>query len=137
MSDEVLDGQRATRTLRPEAKYIGLAAIRDVVSAFYTQARRDPVLGPRFATVRDWVDHEARLTHFWWVALGGRAYAAYRYRVVERHRTAGVTEDDLQRWFTLFGTCVRQRLPGPYAELWLRRARAMGRVLTQVAGKPT
>lgn len=136
MSDETLDERRATRTLRPEAKYISLAAIRDVVSEFYGQARHDPVLAPRFATVRDWVDHEARLTHFWWVALGGRAYAPYRYRVVAKHRAAGVTEDDLQRWHTLFGACVCERLPRPYAELWLRRARAMGRALIQVSGKP-
>lgn len=126
---------RPVRTRRPGAERIGLAAIREVVDRFYERIQCDPVLASRFATVADWDTHKARLTHFWWVALGGPAYAPYRYRVVEKHRDIGVTRVEIERWLEIFSECVQTQLPESLATCWLHRARAMGASLAQVAGE--
>lgn len=125
--------QREVRPRRLTAEIIGLGAIRQVIDTFYDRAREDVVLGPRFSVVSDWTEHKAKLTHFWWVALGGPAYAPYRYRVVEAHRVVGVRSDEIPHWLLLFGDCVRANLPEPLAEAWLRRAVAMGESLSLAA----
>lgn len=124
------DRQREVRPRRLTAEIIGLGAIRQVVDSFYDRARSDAVLGPRFSVVADWPEHKAKLTHFWWVALGGPAYAPYRYRVVEAHRIVGVRSEEITHWLRLFADCVRSTLPEPLAEAWLRRAAAMGESLS-------
>lgn len=126
--------QREVRPRRLTAEAIGLGAIRQVVDVFYDRAREDPVLGPRFAVVSDWPAHKAKLTHFWWVALGGPAYAPYRYHVVEAHRSVGVRSEEISHWLRLFADCVQATLTEPLAEAWLRRAGAMGKSLSLAAG---
>jgi truncated hemoglobin YjbI len=41
------------------------AMIADLVATFYARVRRDPLLSPVFARVKDWDSHLARLGDFW------------------------------------------------------------------------
>ena len=126
----------APRPVRPRntAEHIGLGAIRRVVQDFYARVRRDPLLGPRFAAVvEDWPAHEAKLTHFWWVSLGGPAYAPYRYRVVDAHARIAVRGEEIRHWLALFEDCLHAHLPADLAAPWLARAQAMGRSLSLIA----
>lgn len=139
MTDERQDGPHpsdrrpeAVRPTSPTAEDIGLHAIGRVIDGFYERVQDDPILGPRFAVVSNWTEHKARLAHFWWVLLGGSAYAPYRYRVVDAHRTLGVADDEIERWMTLFRDCVHAALPEPQAEAWLQRARAMSKSLSAI-----
>lgn len=134
--DECSGAQTKARSWRLSADAIGLGTIRQVVDEFYARVGLDPVLGPRFAVVEDWNEHRARIAHFWWVALGGKPYVAYRYRVVHTHRVLGVQDAEVEHWLALFADCVRSALPEPLAEAWLHRARAMGGSLSQAVGKP-
>lgn len=123
------NGQRRRLT----AQIIGLGAIREVVDRFYDRVRDDALLACRFRGVSDWPAHKAKMTHFWWVALGGSAYGAYRYRVIDAHRRVGVQPYEVKHWLGVFSECVTRTLPVPEANAWLRRARAMGESLSLAA----
>ncbi|WKL23649.1 group III truncated hemoglobin (plasmid) [Agrobacterium tumefaciens] len=41
------------------------AKINEVLHAFYTKVRTDPVLSVPFSVVQDWEEHMVRLTDFW------------------------------------------------------------------------
>lgn len=122
--------ERKIRPRRLTAESIGLGAIRQVVDHFYDRVREDPLLGPRFSVVSDWPEHKAKLTHFWWVALGGPAYAPYHYRVVAAHQIAGVQSSEIAHWLNLFADTLQTTIPKSQAEAWLLRARAMGKSLS-------
>ena len=125
--------QRDIRPQRLTAEEIGLDKIGQIVDMFYDRVRKDAVLGPRFSVVSDWSIHKARLTHFWWVTLGGSAYAPYRYRVVEAHRIIDIRSEEITYWLNLFDSCLRTSLSEPAAEAWMRRAGAMGKSLSRIA----
>lgn len=101
-----------------------------VVDAFYAQVAVDPVLAVPFASVQDWPAHIARLTHFWWIRFGGRAYLSASYNPVIKHAEAGFTDELLQRWLMLFHTTVRAQLTPEQAELWIRISTSMGSALS-------
>ena len=78
------------------ANEIGLDKVQAVVSDFYDRVRMHPRLAAPFASVEDWPEHKAHLTHFWWVTLGGKRYREKPYRVAEKHALAGFTPALLQ-----------------------------------------
>ena len=108
------------------------ADIYNVVNRFYTQVSNDPVLQVPFSSVEDWPHHIDRLTHFWWMRLGGRAYMEARYNPVARHFVAGFNALFLKRWLGLFHETQRELLRPEQAELWGDLASRMGQAL---AGK--
>lgn len=101
-----------------------------VVDAFYAQVAVDPVLRVPFQTVQHWPEHIARLTHFWWIRFGGRAYLATAYNPVIKHAAAGFNDDLLQRWLTLFHATVQAHLAPVQADLWIRISTRMGSALS-------
>lgn len=113
---------------------IGLGRIAAVVDDFYERVRSHPTLAVPFAPVGDWPDHKARLTHFWWIGLGGRAYADYRYDIGRKHAPVGVTPALIDDWLTLFRATLDDHLPRALADAWFIRAQRMGdslRLLTE------
>jgi hemoglobin len=75
--------------------------LRDLVHTFYTQIRRDAVLGPIFATrIADWGPHLERMVAFWSsVALmTGR----YHGRPVPAHTPLPIKAAHFARWLELF-----------------------------------
>ncbi|GAA5165772.1 group III truncated hemoglobin [Viridibacterium curvum] len=114
------------------ASELGLPRVAEVVARFYAAVRVHPALAAPFARVGDWPAHEAVLTHFWWVTLGGKRYMDYRYRVAEKHIESGFTPALLEDWLALFADTVRESLPPELAEPWLARARHIGESLRQL-----
>lgn len=117
-------GSRDAR--RVTAEHIGRDTIARVVDVFYDRIQHHPTLAEPFRIVHDWPAHKAKMTHFWWVALGGRAYASWRYEVVPKHAAVGVTPALVDDWLALFETTVRERVAPELADVWLFRARRMG-----------
>lgn len=117
-------GVRASRTT---AEAIGRDAIAAVVDDFYDRIQHHPTLAGPFRIIRDWPAHKAKMTHFWWLSLGGRPYLDYRYAVMPKHAAVGVTAAQVDAWLALFDSVVRAHVTTPeWAEKWLFRARRMG-----------
>ncbi|HKK14241.1 MAG TPA: group III truncated hemoglobin [Gammaproteobacteria bacterium] len=121
-------GSRSRDTWRA----IGHERIEAVVEDFYDAVQLHPTLSEPFLMVGDWATHKARLTHFWWVALGGAPYRPDTYDVAGKHLGVGVTEDLVDDWLALFHDTLRQHLPDPLAQAWFERARHMARSVRQL-----
>jgi hemoglobin len=117
------DRQRSRAT----AERIGRAAMTHVVDVFYDRIQQHPTLAKPFRIVSDWDEHKAKLTHFWWISLGGQAYANYKYSVVSRHISIGVTDSLVDDWLALFDATMRETLSAELADEWMHRAHHMGR----------
>lgn len=111
---------------RTAAGQLGRDTIAGVVDTFYERIQQHPTLAGPFRIVTDWQAHKAKMTHFWWVSLGGRAYAEYDYKVVPKHAAIGITPALVDDWLALFDRTVREQAAGAAADLWLFRARRMG-----------
>ena len=114
---------------RTTHRLIGHEVMTSVVDDFYDRIQRHPRLAEPFGIVDDWVEHKARLVHFWWVSLGGAPYADYRYRVAEKHLAVGITSELVDDWLELFHITLHEHLPPEPAALWFQRAQRMGRSL--------
>lgn len=108
---------------------IGLGRIQAVVDDFYARIQHHPTLAAPFDIVEDWPEHKARLSHFWWVSLGGAPYRDDRYRVAEKHLPAGLTDALVDDWLVLFRQVLSEHLPEELAAYWYSRAENMGRSL--------
>lgn len=104
--------------------------VRSVVQDFYTNVAEDSLLKVPFASVHDWPHHIERLTHFWWVRLGGEPFLEGRYNPVEKHFLAGFNSNFLKQWLSLFSITLGKLLPPEKAGLWLDLATNMGRALS-------
>ena len=109
---------------------ISQAYIAAVVDVFYERVRADEALSKPFGVVEDWPHHNAIISHFWWLTLGGERYLDYDYHVVPKHRAVGFTPELLhQNWLPLFEQTVREQLEPELAEIWLSQAQRIGRSL--------
>jgi hemoglobin len=115
-------------TREPHPKAPGLAAgidepmIRNLVSAFYAEVRRDPLLGPVFATrVHDWDEHLEKLSRFWSsvVLMTG----AYKGRPMPVHVAIDeISRAHFERWLAIFRTTARSVCPPSAAAVFVDRA---------------
>jgi hemoglobin len=126
MENGVLTSDIPAARLRDTYALIGRAKIAAVVDDFYGRVRHHPTLAGPFGIVTDWDEHKARLTHFWWLSLGGPAYRQDRYRVAEKHMPVGVTHALIDDWLKLFQETLNDHLPEEVAALWFARASNMG-----------
>jgi len=133
MDNEVRASDPPASKLRDTYALIGRARITAVVDGFYDRVRRHPTLAGPFGRVSDWTEHKARLTHFWWLSLGGPAYRQDRYRVAEKHIPVGVTHELIADWLKLFQETLNDHLPEEVAALWFTRASNMGASLRLMA----
>lgn len=106
------------------------AKIADVIHDFYTRVSRDPVLRVPFQSVHDWPEHIGRMTHFWWMRLGGRPYLQTIYNPVVKHFQAGFNGEFLARWLALFQQTLATHLDPEQAQLWGELAERIGQHLT-------
>lgn len=100
------------------------------VDLFYTRIQEDHILSVPFQSVHDWPEHIQRLTHFWWIRLGGEAYMFAEYNPVPKHFYAGFNSDLLDRWLVLFKQTLGETLTEAQAHLWGTIASRIGEVLT-------
>ena len=119
MSDTILDN--------PLKRFeITAAEIDHVVSVFYAQVRRHPVLGPVFdAHVSDWPEHEGKITRFWRNAiLREKSYNGNPMRVhVSR---SNIKAEHFPQWLELFHQVLTEELPAPTAQAWAALADRIG-----------
>lgn len=101
-----------------------------VVDEFYTRIQNDPVLKVPFQSVHDWPEHIERLTHFWWIRLGGKPYLFSHYSPVAKHFFAGFNEEFLARWLDIFRETLRANLDSAQSTLWGEIAGNIGNVLS-------
>ncbi len=114
------------------AHRIGHGGIAAVVDAFYTRIQHHPTLAAPFGIVEDWPQHKEKLTHFWWVLLGGDPYLDTEYSVPMKHFKAGFTDALLGDWLELFGETQRDLLPEDQADDWLHLTVGMGANLARM-----
>lgn len=105
--------------------------IFSVIESFYAKVAQDELLSVPFARVTDWPLHVKRLTHFWWVRLGGKPYLHLTYNPILKHFEAGFTQPLLNRWLGLFDETLRSKLGAEKAVAWLDLAQKMGTFLNQ------
>lgn len=103
--------------------------INRVVSAFYAKVEVDRYLRGPFNVVSDWPHHIERLTHFWWVRLGGKPYMEASYNPIQKHFETGFSEELLDVWLTLFKEILDKNLTSDQAQLWFSFAQQMGAAL--------
>ena len=105
--------------------------ILNVVDDFYTRVQNDEVLQVPFASVRDWPEHIHKLTHFWWVRFGGKAYLSIQYNPIAKHLAAGFNRDFLVRWLGLFRETMQTHLQPAQVDAWRSLSELMGESLSQ------
>ena len=114
------------RKLEPLCAKIGRPRVDQVVHAFYTKLRTDPVLHGYFDGITDFSEHEALIADFWWVAMGGILAQPRQFDMLGRHRTLGLTPVVFERWLALFGDTMAIYLPPDLATQWLQMAVGIG-----------
>lgn len=122
-----------TRRTRNTHEAIGLAAMAAVVDDFYDRIQAHPTLAEPFERIDDWPEHKARLTHFWWLSLGGKAYRDDQYRVGPLHMSLGINDELVDDWLALFNQVLHEHLDPELAQAWYQRAANMGRSIRMLA----
>lgn len=112
----------------PHPKAPGLVAgitepmIRELVHRFYTEVRRDPLLGPVFEPrVHNWPEHLDKLCAFWSsvVLMTGR----YKGRPMPAHiAISEISRTHFEQWLALFRATAKAVCPPQAAELFIDRA---------------
>ncbi len=102
----------------------------NVVDDFYTRVQSDPLLQIPFQSVHDWPEHIDRITHFWWIRLGGEPYSFAEYNPVQKHFFAGFNSTFLSRWLELFHETLKTHLREDQIQLWTLITQRMGQALS-------
>ena len=113
------------RKIKTLCEKIGRNRVDQVIHAFYTRLRADPVLHSYFDGIPDFTEHETHIADFWWIAMGGTLQQPRQFDMLERHRPLGLTPAVLERWLTLFGDTLAENLPPDLAAQWLQMAVAI------------
>lgn len=118
------------RSLMPARFPIQRQDIRAVVEEFYARVRQDEILGPVFgAHVRDWPEHEEKITRFWANAiLFERNYSGNPMQVHMNARD--VLVEHFPRWLTLFDATLHDQLTSDLARQWSHLAHRIERGLS-------
>ena len=115
---------RMTPTGRLVPPELDEAMVAAVVSAFYTRARQDNIIGPVFNRVvaaDHWPEHIQTITDFWSsMLLGTRRYMG---RPMPKHIAIPELSDaHFQRWLTLFRQTAEELCPPHFAAMFADRA---------------
>ena len=97
--------------------------ISGLVRDFYGRIRKDPRLGPIFASViqDDWEPHLEKMTDFWCSVI--LKDGSYDGRPVPAHlKLKQVREDDFDIWLRHFRVTAWTRCPSGVAQIFIERA---------------
>lgn len=115
---------KATRDLS------GAGDVQQLIDAFYTKARPDPLLTHFFMDV-DWPRHTPRIVAFWNAILfGDTTYQGDPMSAhIQLHRRLPMEQRHFDRWLELFTGTVNELYAGPKAEEAKNRARSIAAVM--------
>ena len=103
--------------------------VEQFVDLFYQRVLADEQLAPIFLDVAsiDLAEHLPHIKNYWCkLLLGERSYRRHTMNIHRAlHAQRALTEDDFQRWLTLFTTTLESHYRGPYADKALRIAAAI------------
>lgn len=111
---------RLTRDMK-ERTGIDERMIAALMTAFYAQVRRDPLIGPIFEEkIEDWDAHLEKLCAFWSsvMLMTGR----YHGRPMQVHMSLPIGNEHFDRWLALFETTAKTICPPPAAAHFIERA---------------
>ena len=101
---------------------LNLNEIYRVVQRFYDKARKDSDIGHFFLRIKDFSEHEKKITAFWWLALGGSSDAlpdgTPSIDMTTKHIALGIKEKDLHKWLVLFNQTLNEELKKDLADAW-------------------
>ena len=110
----------------PLAHQIGRESIDQVVDDFYNRIQNHPTLSKPFSIVNHWKEHKEKIAEFWWVVLGGIPDNSYKYTPVNKHFSAGFTQELLKDWKALFFEVLTSHLPNDLAQSLQSRVNLIG-----------
>jgi len=114
------------------ADRLGRSTVHTVINDFYNQIQKHPTLAGPFSSVHDWPTHKEKISDFWWVVLGGKPQASYKYDPVGKHFMAGFSASLLEDWKQLFRKTLLLHLDQELADEWFSRVQMIGEnLLTQ------
>jgi hemoglobin len=103
---------------------------RQLVDAFYGDARRDPLIGPVFdAKVADWSAHLDTMSRFWSTVLFG--HEAYHGNPLAKHLLLTIDRSHFDRWVGIWTRVVDEHFRGPRADMAKARAGRMADVMVE------
>ncbi|HTV57700.1 MAG TPA: hypothetical protein VMD77_02200 [Candidatus Baltobacteraceae bacterium] len=108
------------------AYQIGLCRIAMAVDQFCDQVRANPDVEEPFDANADWGDHKARMTYFWWVALGGDPIGEFNLEIALKQGRAGQDVEMLSKWLNLFRESARSVMGKELAEAWMQNVLHLG-----------
>lgn len=85
-----------------------------------------PTLSKPFSIVDHWTEHKEKIAEFWWVVLGGIPDNSYKYTPVNKHFSAGFTQELLKNWKALFFEVLTSHLPNDLAQSLQSRVNLIG-----------
>lgn len=109
------------------AHEIGLYRIALVVEALQEQTKTDPAFARLFHVRGSEDDQKARLTYFWWVALGGNKLSDLDWKVIRENAQTGVSPSVLSDWLELFRKTALPIVGAESTGAWMLRAAQLGR----------
>ena len=109
------------------AHEIGLYRIASVVEALHEQTKTDPAFARLFNVRGTECDQKARLTYFWWVALGGNKLSDLDWKVIRENAQTGVSPSVFRDWLELFRKTALPIVGAESTGAWMLRAAQLGR----------
>ncbi|WP_374950110.1 group III truncated hemoglobin [Mucilaginibacter sp.] len=102
-----------------------LISIQVLVDDFYTEVRKDAMLGPVFSAVikGDWQPHLRQMYDFWNAALFG--VPGFRGNPFIKHVPLPISASHFNRWLELFSQAIDRHFEGEVAEDAKKRAGLM------------
>lgn len=102
--------------------------IGEQIAAFYGRARHDPLLGPVFASIRDWPPHIERITAFWTRTLLGAG--RYDGNPLAEHQKHPLTPEMFGRWLEIWAETAGELFEPEAAQVLKDRAARIGESLS-------
>lgn len=104
--------------------------VRDLIEAFYTRVRPDPVIG-HFFTELDWEHHIPHITAFWNMVLFGDSKFQGDPMTAHKklHARLPMKPEHFEHWVVLFQGTVDALFSGPKAEEAKQRAYTIAGVM--------
>ena len=121
MEEQAARRARKTAEIR-ERTGIDEAMIATLVTTFYAQVRKDPLIGPIFEErIVDWSHHLEKLCDFWSsvVLMSGK----YHGQPMQAHGSLPIKGKHFDRWLEIFEATARAACPPKAAHVFIDRAR--------------